>query len=93
MSMCYCLHFPNLYQDLAKNGAEIITVPWAFSTNTGKLYRHTLPRAQAIETGTFKIAPFSKILADGKKEEAVINVTINLDEVIEAKKIIQNLNF
>ena len=39
------------------------------------------------------ISPFGKILADSKKEETVINVTINLDVVIEAKKIIQNLNF
>jgi hypothetical protein len=114
MSICYDLRFPNLYQGLAKNGAEIITVPSAFSINTGKLHWHTLLRARAIETGTFIIAPAQtgihvnnrqtyghsliispsgQILADGKKEETIINVTINLDEVREAKKMIYNLNY
>ena len=57
MTICYDLRFPNLFQDLAINGAEIITVPSAFSKNTGKLHWHTLLRARAIETGCFIIAP------------------------------------
>ena len=57
MTICYDLRFPNLFQDLAKSGAEIITVPSAFSNNTGKLHWHTLLRARAIETGCFIIAP------------------------------------
>ncbi|MDB9772349.1 carbon-nitrogen hydrolase family protein [Alphaproteobacteria bacterium] len=57
MTICYDLRFPKLFQDLAINGAEIITVPSAFSKNTGKLHWHTLLRARAIETGCFIIAP------------------------------------
>jgi len=57
MTICYDLRFPILFQDLAKNGAEIITVPSAFSNNTGKLHWHTLLRARAIETGCFIVAP------------------------------------
>ena len=57
MTICYDIRFPNLFQDLAKNGAEIITVPSAFSINTGKLHWHTLLRARAIETGCFIVAP------------------------------------
>jgi len=57
MTICCDLKFPNLFQDLAINGAEIITVPSAFSKNTGKLHWHTLLRARAIETGCFIIAP------------------------------------
>ena len=57
MTMCYDVRFPSLFQDLAKNGAEIISVPSAFSINTGKLHWHTLLRARAIETGCFIIAP------------------------------------
>ena len=57
MTICYDLRFPNLYQDLAKNGAEIITVPSAFSNITGPCHWHTLLKARAIETGSFIIAP------------------------------------
>ncbi len=57
MTICYDLRFPNLYQDLAKNGAEIITVPSAFSNVTGPDHWHTLLKARAIETGSFIIAP------------------------------------
>ena len=57
MTICYDVRFPNLFQDLAKNGADIITVPSAFSNNTGKLHWHTLLRARAIETGCFIVAP------------------------------------
>ena len=57
MTICYDLRFPNLYQDLAKNGAEIIAVPSAFSNITGPFHWHTLLKARAIETGSFIIAP------------------------------------
>ncbi len=56
-TICYDLRFPNLYQDLAVNGAEIIVVPSAFSNFTGPFHWHTLLKARAIETGTFIIAP------------------------------------
>ena len=57
MTICYDLRFPNLYQDLALSGAEIIVVPSAFSNLTGPAHWHTLLRARAIETGSFIIAP------------------------------------
>ena len=57
MTICYDVRFPNLYQDLAQNGAEIITVPSAFSNTTGAIHWHTLLQARAIETGCFIVAP------------------------------------
>ena len=57
LTICYDLRFPNLYQDLAMNGAEIIVVPSAFSNLTGPVHWHTLLKARAIETGAFIIAP------------------------------------
>ena len=57
LTICYDLRFPNLYQDLAVNGAEIIVVPSAFSNLTGPVHWHTLLKARAIETGTFIVAP------------------------------------
>lgn len=57
MTICYDLRFPQLYRDLAKNGAEIMAVPSAFTAETGKAHWETLLRARAIETGSFVIAP------------------------------------
>ena len=57
MTICYDVRFPSLYQDLAENGAHIITVPSAFSPITGPIHWHTLLKARAIETGCFIIAP------------------------------------
>ena len=57
MSVCYDLRFPYLYRDLAKAGAQILSVPAAFTVPTGKAHWHTLLRARAIETGCFVLAP------------------------------------
>ena len=57
LSICYDLRFPHLYRALAKAGAEIISVPSAFTCTTGKAHWHVLLRARAIETGCFIIAP------------------------------------
>lgn len=57
LSICYDLRFPYLYRALAKGGAEIITVPSAFTRATGRVHWHTLLRARAIETGCFVVAP------------------------------------
>ena len=57
MSVCYDLRFAYLYRDLAKAGAQILTVPAAFSPVTGAAHWETLLRARAIETGCFVLAP------------------------------------
>ena len=57
LSVCYDLRFPQLYRALAKNGAEILTVPSAFTETTGKAHWHVLLRARAIENGCFVVAP------------------------------------
>ena len=57
LSICYDLRFGALYHTLAKAGAELITIPAAFTQTTGKAHWHTLVRARAIETGAFVIAP------------------------------------
>lgn len=57
LSICYDMRFAYLYRDLAKAGAQILTVPAAFSPVTGKAHWETLLRARAIETGCFVIAP------------------------------------
>ena len=57
LSICYDLRFPHLYRRLAKSGAQIITVPSAFSQVTGAAHWESLLRARAIETGCFVFAP------------------------------------
>src|SRR5579872_210367 len=57
LSVCYDLRFPHLYRALAKSGAEILSVPSAFTETTGKAHWHVLLRARAIENGCFVIAP------------------------------------
>ncbi|MCC1493103.1 carbon-nitrogen hydrolase family protein [Cognatishimia sp. F0-27] len=56
MTVCYDLRFPALYRALAQAGAEILTVPAAFSTATGPVHWQPLLQARAIETGCFVVA-------------------------------------
>ncbi|SIS52156.1 Predicted amidohydrolase [Roseivivax lentus] len=56
LTICYDLRFAYLYRALAQAGAEILTVPSAFSTATGPAHWEPLLRARAIETGAFVIA-------------------------------------
>ena len=57
LTICYDLRFPHLYRRLAQAGADILTVPAAFTRVTGEAHWHVLVRARAIETGCFVIAP------------------------------------
>jgi predicted amidohydrolase len=57
LTICYDVRFPHLYRDLAQAGAQIITVPSAFSSTTGAIHWETLLRARAIETGCYILAP------------------------------------
>lgn len=56
ITICYDLRFPQLYRTLAQGGAGILTVPSAFTQQTGEAHWHTLLRARAIETGSFVLA-------------------------------------
>ena len=57
MTICYDVRFPYLYRDLCHGGAEILTVPSAFSPVTGAAHWETLLRARAIENGAWVLAP------------------------------------
>lgn len=57
LTVCYDVRFPYLYRALAQAGAEILTVPAAFSPATGPMHWEPLLRARAIETGCFVLAP------------------------------------
>jgi predicted amidohydrolase len=57
LSICYDLRFPALYRALAKAGAEVLTIPSAFTRPTGAAHWEVLMRARAIESGAFVLAP------------------------------------
>src|SRR5919198_4243899 len=57
MSVGYDLRFPELYRILAVRGATVITVPSAFTLETGKDHWEVLLRARAIENQAFVVAP------------------------------------
>ena len=56
LSICYDVRFADLYRKLAQNGAEILTIPAAFTRPSGAAHWHVLQRARAIETGCFVLA-------------------------------------
>lgn len=57
LSICYDLRFPELYRQMADEGADLLMVPSAFTLATGKDHWHALLRARAIETQCWVLAP------------------------------------
>lgn len=57
LSVCYDVRFPELYTRLSREGAEILTVPSAFTLTTGKDHWYPLLRARAIENQCYLLAP------------------------------------
>jgi predicted amidohydrolase len=56
LTTCYDMRFPALYRALAEAGAQVLTVPSAFTVATGRAHWEVLLRARAIETGCFVLA-------------------------------------
>jgi len=57
LTVCYDLRFPELYQQLMFKGAQLFTVPSAFTAITGLAHWETLLRARAIENLCYVLAP------------------------------------
>ncbi|HEY6005704.1 MAG TPA: carbon-nitrogen hydrolase family protein [Anaeromyxobacter sp.] len=57
LTVCYDLRFPELYRKLASLGAEVITIPSAFTLFTGMDHWEVLVRARAIENLAYVVAP------------------------------------
>jgi predicted amidohydrolase len=64
LTVCYDLRFPALYRALAEAGATMLTIPSAFTRQTGEAHWHVLLRSRAIENGCFVFAA-----AQGGKHE------------------------
>jgi deaminated glutathione amidase len=56
LSICYDVRFPALYAALSQTGADILSIPAAFTVPTGKAHWHCLLRARAIENACYVVA-------------------------------------
>jgi predicted amidohydrolase len=57
LSVCYDVRFPELFRRLSAAGAQVLTVPSAFTSPTGRAHWETLICARAIENLCYVIAP------------------------------------
>ncbi len=57
LTICYDIRFPELYRALAVAGAQVLTVPAAFTERTGRDHWEVLLRARAIENAAYVLAP------------------------------------
>ncbi len=75
LSVCYDLRFPELYRRLAALGAELLTIPSAFTLYTGKDHWEVLVRARAIENLAYVLAP-AQVGRHGPRRETFGNAMV-----------------
>lgn len=56
MSVCYDVRFPELFRGLQAQGAEVFTIPSAFTAPTGRAHWELLLRARAVENLCYVLA-------------------------------------
>lgn len=90
LTLCYDIRFPELYVELARRGADVITVHASWAAGPGKLDQWTLlARARALDTGSFVAAvgqayPGDEIAALGPTGVGGSVVASPLGEVVDA---------
>jgi predicted amidohydrolase len=90
LTLCYDIRFPELYVELARRGAKVITVHASWGTGEGKLEQWTLlARARALDTGSFVAAvgqayPGDEIAAIGPTGVGGSVVASPLGQVVDA---------
>lgn len=87
LSVCFDLRFPRLFQQLSLAGADIITVPSAFTKVTGKAHWQTLLQARAIENQVYIIAAGQEGIHENGREtwghSMIINPWGEIEKVLE----------
>lgn len=56
MSVCYDMRFPELFRGLQAQGAEVLSIPSAFTAPTGRAHWELLLRARAVENLCYVLA-------------------------------------
>ena len=77
LSVCFDLRFPILFLQLMKNGADIITIPSAFTKVTGKAHWQALLQARAIEHQVYIFAAGQEGIHDNGRETWGHSMIIN----------------
>jgi deaminated glutathione amidase len=57
LAVCYDMRFPELFRHMVQQGAQILSLPSAFTVPTGQAHWDVLLRARAIENLCFVLAP------------------------------------
>ncbi len=57
LAVCYDVRFPELFRKMSAAGAQLFSLPSAFTAPTGRAHWETLLRARAIENLCFMLAP------------------------------------
>lgn len=57
MAVCYDVRFPELFRTLQSQGAEVLSLPSAFTAPTGRAHWDLLVRARAVENLCYMLAP------------------------------------
>jgi len=68
LTVCYDLRFPELFRQLVSEGAEIFSVPSAFTSPTGRAHWEVLLRARAVENLCFVVAAAQSGIHDSNRE-------------------------
>ncbi|ADZ68902.1 carbon-nitrogen hydrolase family protein [Polymorphum gilvum] len=56
LAVCYDVRFPAIFRSQARQGAQMLTMPAAFTRQTGQAHWHVLQRSRAIENGAFVVS-------------------------------------
>ncbi len=87
LTICFDLRFPMLFQKLTHAGADIITVPSAFTKVTGKAHWQALLQARAVENQVYIIAAGQQGMHDNGREtwghSMIINPWGEIEQCIE----------
>jgi predicted amidohydrolase len=57
LAVCYDVRFPELFRSLSRQGAEVLSLPSAFTAPTGRAHWELLVRARAVENLCYVLAP------------------------------------
>jgi nitrilase len=68
MAVCYDVRFPELFRVLQSQGAEVFSLPSAFTAPTGRAHWELLVRARAVENLCYVLAPAQSGMHENGRE-------------------------
>lgn len=87
LSVCYDVRFPELYRELVEQGAQILTVPAAFTAVTGSAHWKVLLRARAVENLCYVVgAAQGGFHVNGRETYGNSMIVDHWGQVIDKKK-------